>query len=65
MACNNADYHSEFHQRLNDLRKIQVFTDVKVKTADQGSFDCHKIVLSAISPYFETMLQANMLVSIV
>ena len=62
MAC-NADHHSEFHHRLNDLRQRRVFTDIKVTAAGQRSFDCHKVVLSAISPYFETMLQANMIVS--
>lgn len=60
MAC-HADHHLEFHHRLNDLRKRGVFTDIKVTAAGQRSFDCHKVVLSAISPYFETMLQANMI----
>ena len=62
MAC-YAEYHSEFHHRLYDLQQRGVFTDIKVTAAGQRSFECHKVVLSAMSPYFEAMLQTNMLVS--
>ena len=55
-------HHNEFFSRLYYLQQGGLFTDVKVTTAGQMSFDCHRIVLSAMSPFVETMLQTDMMV---
>lgn len=54
-------HHNEFFSRLYYLQQGGLFTDVKVTTAGQMSFDCHRIVLSAMSPFVETMLQTDMM----
>lgn len=38
-----------------------MFTDVKVTTAGQRSFECHRIVLASMSPFIEAMLQTDMM----
>lgn len=56
-------HHSEFFLKLYGLQQGGAFTDVKVRGAGERSFECHKVVLAAMSPFVEAMLQTSMMVS--
>ena len=46
---------------MEEFRKEGLFCDVVFKCDDGLSFECHRVVLAAVSPYFRAMFQLNML----
>ncbi|ELU05660.1 hypothetical protein CAPTEDRAFT_145514, partial [Capitella teleta] len=45
---------------LHKMKKDDVMTDVTLKLPDGSAVSCHKIVLMASSPFFETMFQSGL-----
>nr|XP_018909633.1 PREDICTED: protein abrupt-like isoform X3 [Bemisia tabaci] len=52
------DYHASILSSFRHLRDEEDFVDVTL-ACDGRSFTAHKVVLSACSPYFRTLLKAN------
>nr|CAI5847911.1 unnamed protein product [Callosobruchus analis] len=52
------DFHSSILSSFRHLRDAEDFVDVTL-ACDGCSFTAHKVVLSACSPYFRTLLKAN------
>ncbi|KAK9510089.1 hypothetical protein O3M35_004946 [Rhynocoris fuscipes] len=52
------DFHSSILSSFRHLRDEEDFVDVTL-ACDGCSFTAHKVVLSACSPYFRTLLKAN------
>ncbi|CAH1389009.1 unnamed protein product [Nezara viridula] len=52
------DFHSSILSSFRHLRDQEDFVDVTL-ACDGCSFTAHKVVLSACSPYFRTLLKAN------
>ncbi len=57
----NPKYKTNFFSQLQDLYKSQVLTDVALVCGTDGSIKCHKLVLSALSPYFRAMFSSGFL----
>uniref|UniRef100_A0A182QR42 BTB domain-containing protein n=1 Tax=Anopheles farauti TaxID=69004 RepID=A0A182QR42_9DIPT len=49
-----AEEHTDFGQRFNELRKKKHLVDCSFRVNDDV-YHCHKLILSAASPVFETM----------
>lgn len=49
------DYASNFSISLTDLLQQQRLVDVTLVADDGHLFDAHRLVLSALSPYFQQM----------
>ncbi|XP_045175315.2 kelch-like protein 6 isoform X2 [Mercenaria mercenaria] len=49
-----------FSKGLNEQRLSEKYTDFTVVSDDQKEFQCHKVVLAAVSPFFDTMFQNEM-----
>ncbi|ELT89331.1 hypothetical protein CAPTEDRAFT_37139, partial [Capitella teleta] len=45
---------------LHKLQEKEVMTDVTLTLPDQSAIPCHKVVLMAASPFFETMFQSGL-----
>ncbi|ELU13739.1 hypothetical protein CAPTEDRAFT_98406 [Capitella teleta] len=45
---------------LHKLQENEVMTDVTLILPDQSAIQCHKVVLMAASPFFETMFQSGL-----
>lgn len=52
-------YIDEFHKGLTNLCKDECFTDITIDVEGKH-FPCHKLVLSAMSPYFKIMFTVDM-----
>ncbi|XP_076634222.1 uncharacterized protein LOC143348175 isoform X3 [Colletes latitarsis] len=52
------DFHSSILSSFRHLRDEEDFVDVTL-ACDSSSFTAHKVVLSACSPYFRSLLKAN------
>uniref|UniRef100_X2BA52 BTB domain-containing protein n=1 Tax=Capitella teleta TaxID=283909 RepID=X2BA52_CAPTE len=49
-----------FMASLHKLQEKEVMTDVTLILPDQSAIPCHKVVLMAASPFFETMFQSGL-----
>ncbi|ELT91188.1 hypothetical protein CAPTEDRAFT_128447, partial [Capitella teleta] len=49
-----------FMASLHKLQENEVMTDVTLILPDQSAIQCHKVVLAAASPFFETMFQSGL-----
>ena len=56
-------YWEMFSSGLNEERLSDKYTDFTVVSDDQKTFPCHKVVLAAVSPFFDTMFQVEMQVN--
>jgi hypothetical protein len=56
-------YWDMFSKGLNEERLSEKHTDFTVLSDDQKTFPCHKVVLAAVSPFFDTMFQTEMQVN--
>lgn len=48
-------------ENMDQFRKDGLFCDVTINCEDGTSFQCHRLVMAAASPYFAAMFQTNML----
>lgn len=48
---------------LSEQRLSDKYTDYTLMSLDRKEFRCHKVVLAAVSPFFDTMFHANMMES--
>ncbi|XP_066279823.1 kelch repeat and BTB domain-containing protein 2-like [Branchiostoma lanceolatum] len=55
----HVSYRHCFIDTIGDLQKAEVLQDV-VLEVEGGRFPCHRLVLSAASPYFRAMFTSNM-----
>lgn len=54
--CVQADHAAFLLQQLERMRATEELTDV-VLVAEGVPFSCHKVVLSAFSPYFQVKVE--------
>ena len=47
-------------EKLCEFREQDIFCDVTIRCDDERTFDAHRLVLAAASPYFRAMFQNNM-----
>lgn len=47
-------------QGLEDLRKRQSYTDFVIISEDNVKIPCHRVILAAVSPFFDTMFNSDM-----
>ena len=55
------DFQSNISKSFGKLKNEQEFFDVTLISEDQKQVSAHKLVLSACSPYFRTILTNNKL----
>ncbi|ELT90855.1 hypothetical protein CAPTEDRAFT_226967 [Capitella teleta] len=61
MSGLNLDSHVKaFMASLRKLQEKEVMTDVTLILPDQSAIPCHKVVLMAASPFFDTMFQSGL-----
>ncbi|ELU07031.1 hypothetical protein CAPTEDRAFT_177060 [Capitella teleta] len=61
MSGLNLESHLKaFMASLHKLQENEVMTDVTLILPDQSAIQCHKVVLMAASPFFETMFQSGL-----
>uniref|UniRef100_X1ZKS3 BTB domain-containing protein n=2 Tax=Capitella teleta TaxID=283909 RepID=X1ZKS3_CAPTE len=61
MSGLNLDSHLKaFVASLHKLQEKEVMTDVTLILPDQSAIPCHKVVLMAASPFFDTMFQSGL-----
>lgn len=59
-------YHKDLSKNLQRLRLDDKYTDVTITPFGNRdkTFRCHRIILAAMSTYFETMFDAGLSVSL-
>ena len=59
----NPNYRTEFLAELERFYRSQLLTDVSIVCGEENAspIKCHKLVLSALSPYFRAMFSAGFL----
>ncbi|ELU17574.1 hypothetical protein CAPTEDRAFT_106809, partial [Capitella teleta] len=55
-----ASYPKTLLTSLQKMRDNELMTDVTLKLPDDSTISCHKLILIAASPYFETMFQSGL-----
>ena len=53
------DFHSKMSKSFNDLRNEQDFFDITLISDDESKLSAHKVVLSACSSFFKSVLRAT------
>lgn len=61
--ADSASHTTELCQGLWGLRDHDRYTDFVVVSADKKEFSCHRVVLAAVSPFFDTLFNSEMMES--
>ena len=55
-----SSYMKTFMETLRQMKTNEIMTDVRLILPDKTIIACHKLVLSAASPFFQTMFSSGM-----
>lgn len=62
MATSRETRHHELISRgLFGLQRNSKYTDFTIETTDHKQIPCHRVVMAAVSPYFDTMFDSDMI----
>ena len=59
-----ARHHQLVCSGLSSMLNDAKYSDFEIRSADEIRFPCHKVIMAAVSPFFEKMLDIEMKVSI-